>query len=131
MTITRRSIKSTTSPALDGELLPPTPRRSRAVLAVPRIRLSTAADIRRELARLYREARAKRLDPQDATRMAYLLDVLRKAIETDVLRTRIEALEGGSTPAAGDAAPCGSFRYVTGHVHDDDDAEPDAARPED
>lgn len=68
-----------------GNLLaPPTPSK---------IDLHDARAIRRELASVYRDARSGRIEVQDATRLGYLLDLLRKAYETDVLQGRLELLE--------------------------------------
>jgi hypothetical protein len=58
-----------------------------------KIDLHDARAIRRELASVYRDARAGRIEVQDATRLGYLLDLLRKAYETDVLQGRLEILE--------------------------------------
>lgn len=49
--------------------------------------------IRREMGALYRDMRAGRLASQDGTRLAYVLDLVRKAHETAVLQDRIELLE--------------------------------------
>lgn len=59
----------------------------------PRLKLETAAHVRRELARIYREARREEIAPQTATRLAYLLEVLSRQIERTDLEKRIEALE--------------------------------------
>jgi len=59
-----------------------------------RLKLETAAHVRRELARLYREARREEISTQTATRLAYLLEVLSRQIERSDLEKRIEALEG-------------------------------------
>jgi hypothetical protein len=57
------------------------------------IRLNTLKDVRRELARLYRDARSGTIATQDATRLAYLLDRLAHVIEGGLLEQRIEVLE--------------------------------------
>ena len=44
----------------------------------PRINLSTLADLRLEMAKIYREARAGALDLQDATKLGYLLSEIGK-----------------------------------------------------
>lgn len=59
----------------------------------PRLKLETASHVRRELARLYREARREEISTQTATRLAYLLEVLSRQIERSDLEKRIEALE--------------------------------------
>jgi len=58
-----------------------------------RLKLETAAHVRRELARIYREARREEISTQTATRLAYLLEVLSRQIERTDLEKRIEALE--------------------------------------
>ena len=66
----------------------PTPRGRSAP-----IRLATAEDIRKELGRVYRQARRGQIATSEATRLAYLLDCMRKAIETDVLAAQVAELE--------------------------------------
>ncbi len=46
-----------------------------AKLASPRLKLETVQNVRRELARIYREARRGELKVEAATRLAYLLDL--------------------------------------------------------
>lgn len=58
-----------------------------------RTRLETAGDVRKELGRLYRAARAGLLDVQDASRLANVLAILGRMIEAGDLEARIEALE--------------------------------------
>lgn len=57
------------------------------------IPLAKISDVRFEIAKLYREARTGKIDVQDATRLAYLLQVLGKIIETSEIEARISALE--------------------------------------
>lgn len=68
-----------------GNALPPPP--------LSKIDLRDGHAIRRELATLYREAFAGRIATRDATRLAYILDMLRKAYETCVLQDRLAQLE--------------------------------------
>ena len=68
------------------ELLP-------ASRSTPKINLQNAAAIRRELAAVYRDARAGKIETQDATRLGYLLNLLGQALEREVLENRLEALE--------------------------------------
>jgi hypothetical protein len=49
--------------------------------------------VRRELARLYVDARQERLDPSAAAKLAYILTCLHKAIETEMVEQRIADLE--------------------------------------
>ena len=64
-----------------------------AKLASPRLKLETVQNVRRELARIYREARRGELKVETATRLAYLLDLMSRLIERSELEARIEALE--------------------------------------
>ncbi len=68
-----------------GNPLDPTP--------LPKIDLRDAHAIRREIAAVYRDMRAGRIASQDGTRLAYVLDMIRKAHETAGLQDRIELLE--------------------------------------
>jgi phage host-nuclease inhibitor protein Gam len=58
-----------------------------------RTRLQTIGDVERELARLYREAPAMKVDTQDASRLANLLFILSRLIEESDLEKRLDALE--------------------------------------
>ena len=58
-----------------------------------RINLDSLENVRREVARLYREARSGMLPLTDATRLAFLLQVLAKLHEVTTLERRITALE--------------------------------------
>lgn len=83
------------SDAVSGEFIPAnldsTGERGNA--PTPKIDLRNAEAMRREMAAVYRDARAKRIDVQDGTRLIYMLNALRQAYETDVLQKRIEKLE--------------------------------------
>ena len=63
--------------------------------APPRLRLplATLEDVRRELARLYREARSDRVPVADASRLANILATLARIIEGGDLTRRVEELE--------------------------------------
>lgn len=77
------------------EILPaPTPRL--------RIPLRSAEDVRRELAKLYRQMKSGQIQPQDGTKLAYVLNLLRQAIETGELEARISALEAETNKLRGD-----------------------------
>ena len=65
----------------------PTPLRRRA------IDLATLNDVRREMCRLYRDMRTRRIDTQDGTRMTYVLSQIAKIIELGQFQGRVEALE--------------------------------------
>jgi len=57
------------------------------------IELHHAKAIRLELSKVYRDMRSGKIDPSDGTKLAYVLDMLRKSHETAVLQDRIELLE--------------------------------------
>jgi hypothetical protein len=59
----------------------------------PKIDLRDPHAVRRELAAVYRDARAGHLDASAATRLGYLLSLLLRAFETTNQQDRIEALE--------------------------------------
>lgn len=61
-----------------------------------RLKLATADDVRRELARLYREGRNGQRDVGDVSRLANVLQILSRCIETGDLERRIVDLEGGT-----------------------------------
>jgi hypothetical protein len=66
------------------------------VLPAPRVRpsrLGTPSGVRRELARLYVDARHERVNPSAAAKLAYILTCLHKAIETEMVEQRIADLE--------------------------------------
>lgn len=67
-----------------GELVPIPP---------PKIDLRDAHAIRRELASVYRDMRNGTIEAQDGTRLAYVLDMIRKAYETSVIQERLELME--------------------------------------
>ena len=58
-----------------------------------RCELDTLADVRREMAKVYREARSGLLDVQDASKFTWMLSSIGKVIEGSDLEKRIEALE--------------------------------------
>ncbi len=59
----------------------------------PKIDLRNARAIRREIAAVYRDMRAGNIEMQDGTKLAYVLDMIRKAYETAVIEERLEAVE--------------------------------------
>lgn len=78
------------------------PAMSRAVVdsvhvATPvKIALNTLHDIRREMARVYRECRSGKLDLADGSKLSYQLQGLVKVIEASVIEDRLLALENGT-----------------------------------
>ena len=59
----------------------------------PRINLSTAEDVRREMGRVYREARSKMLPTNEATKLTYVLTQILRATEVYILEQRLATLE--------------------------------------
>ena len=84
--------KPTTGRTDYAESLDPAPR-SLAVVRNHAIKLHTPDEIRLEMARVYREMRAGKLESQQGTRLVYVLGELRKAYETSVIAQRLSALE--------------------------------------
>jgi hypothetical protein len=56
-------------------------------------RLNGLRSVRRELARLYVDLRHERVTPRIAGTGAYILTAITKAMEVELLETRLEALE--------------------------------------
>lgn len=56
-------------------------------------RLNAASSIRRELARVYRDARQGRITPVCGTKLAYILSCLGKVVEAEEMTARLDALE--------------------------------------
>ena len=71
---------------LTGKLIP-LPSRARV------LRLATVKEVRLELARLYREARAGKVAAADAAKFAFLLDRIRVCIIEHELEARVKLLE--------------------------------------
>ena len=65
----------------------PSPPKIRAIT------LTRLAHVRAELARIYSEARGGALNIGDATKLAYLLQILAKVLEGTALEDRVAALE--------------------------------------
>ena len=59
----------------------------------PKIKLSSIEDVRREMATIYREARAGKLDISDAGRLAYILTGVGKLVEVEQVEKRLIELE--------------------------------------
>lgn len=62
----------------------------------PPIKLDNLRNIRDELGRVYREARAGKIGSQDATRFAFVLGQLRDLVISMDIEQRLLALEEGS-----------------------------------
>ena len=81
------SKKASKVPAIhEGQLLVAVP--------TPQLKLATIDDCRREMARVYREARTASIDMADASRLVYMLTSIAKMIELGQLEQRITQLEG-------------------------------------
>ena len=59
----------------------------------PRINLTTTEDVRREMARVYREARSRTLAANEATKLVYMLTQILRATEVYLLEKRLVELE--------------------------------------
>ena len=60
---------------------------------LPRINLSTSDDIRREMARVYRETRFNKILPNNGTKLVYMLINILKAYESTEIEKRLLELE--------------------------------------
>lgn len=67
-----------------GELMP---------APTTKIDLRNAHAIRRELAHVYRDMRCGNIESADGTKLAYVLEMLRKSYETAVLEDRLNDIE--------------------------------------
>jgi hypothetical protein len=65
----------------------------------PKIDLHNADSIRREMGAVYRDMRSGRLESGEGTKLVYVLDMLRKALETCELQKNIELLKLATQPA--------------------------------
>lgn len=60
-----------------------------------RVRLDSVGDARREAARIYRKAVSGDIDVADASKLANILALIGRMIETSDLESRLSALEAG------------------------------------
>lgn len=60
---------------------------------LPRINLSTSDDIRREMAKVYRETRFNKILPNNGSRLVYMLINILKAYEVTEMEKRLVGLE--------------------------------------
>jgi len=86
-----RNKKSTTEAPLTldadtGKPIPPPPSASP-------INLHDIAAVRREMGKVYRDARAGKIDSQDGTRLVYILTQIAKLHEAEELERRVQQLE--------------------------------------
>ncbi len=75
--------------AATGEVdtLPPTKNKRY------RCKLNTLADVKAEMAKVYRESRSEVIDPVTGTKLIWMLQAVQKAIEGSDLEARVEKLE--------------------------------------
>ena len=59
----------------------------------PRINLATSEDIRREMAKVYRETRCNKIMPSNGTKLVYMLVKILKAYEVTEIEKRLTDLE--------------------------------------
>lgn len=59
----------------------------------PRINLATSDDIRREMAKVYRETRSNKILPSNGTKLVYMLINILKAYEVTEIEKRLADLE--------------------------------------
>ncbi|MGL3709343.1 hypothetical protein ACSYAY_00555 [Leptospirillum ferriphilum] len=57
------------------------------------VSLKSIEEVRREMASVYRQAKAGKMDVSDATRLVYILTQIQKAIESGDIARRVELLE--------------------------------------
>ena len=78
-----------------------------------RLRLDSVDRVRRELIKLYRQGRDGERGTDDVAKLAGVLGIVGRLVESDELEARLEALEraarrwGAGTPSASDARPGG------------------------
>lgn len=61
-----------------------------------RYQLDTVQDVKREMAKVYRECRSEIIDAQTGTKLTWMLGELRKTIELSDFEQRLEAVENVS-----------------------------------
>ena len=61
--------------------------------STPRINLATSEDIRREMAKVYRETRCNKILPSNGTKLVYMLINILKAYEVTEIEKRLADLE--------------------------------------
>lgn len=74
---------------------PPVVHEGQVLRAIPtpQLKLATIEDCRREMARVYRDARTGKAETADASRLVYMLTSIAKMIEVGQLEERLNALE--------------------------------------
>ena len=62
-------------------------------IPTPQLKLATIDDCRREMAKVYRDAKTGQTETADASRLVYMLTSIAKLIEVGKLEERLNALE--------------------------------------
>jgi len=75
---------------ITGEVETLTPQKGQRY----RCKLDTMQDVKREMARVYRESRSELIDPVTGTKLVWMLQSVARVIEGNDLEKRIEILEG-------------------------------------
>ena len=83
--MTTQKPRKTDATPLKGAALPPEKRY--------RCRLNTLSDVKKEMGRLYREARTGVVDVQEATKLVWCLQAIGKVVESSDIERRIQQLE--------------------------------------
>lgn len=60
---------------------------------ISRINLSSTEDVRREMARVYRDSRLNKIPSSEGTRLVYILSQILKAHEMFILEKKLSELE--------------------------------------
>ena len=79
--------------AATGKVLEHTPQNTSRY----RCKLDTLNDVKREMAKVYREMRSGLIDNQNGTKQVWVLEKLGSVIATAELEQRLEALEHGQS----------------------------------
>lgn len=83
--MTGRNFTADAPETVDGARLVPLP--------TPPLNLHNLDAVRREMSRVYRDMRGRRIDSQDGTRLVYVLSQIAKVHEIAELEKKIEAIE--------------------------------------
>ena len=59
----------------------------------PRINLSTVEDVRREMAKVYRDSRLQKIMPSEGTKLVFMLTQILKAHELYMIEKKLSELE--------------------------------------
>ena len=78
---------------LEGEVLPPAQPPARLPPSGQRICLRDVDAVRREMGRVYRDARRGQMESTEAAKLTYILAEIRRTFEVTVLERRLAALE--------------------------------------